>query len=404
MAYDITQLKQDIEGMMHGTTLNSITGVYPLINRAARQVLMDVDPQETKRIIDLPNAIYSEVYDYPCPVDLKGNKVIDLRPQVNRSPLDQTSQTYNEAFDVSKQGLLNQFTINFNTGVKTLRISNPFLVAGVDLNQCDAITDNGTWTVGGTASDLTANNVRYASGNGSLQFNLAAGANPSEGYLENNTMNSVDLSNLLNQGVFFLYTYLPTPSEVNSVKLRWGTDSSNYYEVTATTTQQATSFETGWNLIAFNWLGATVVGIPDPADIQYLRVTWNYDGTAQTAVGLDNIVCRLGSILEIEYYSKYMFRDASTGAFQETVTADSNLINLDTETYNLLTYQCALLATQQQAGAEGASDTAFFIKSYNEALRRYKAMYKSEIIKPQGAYYAVPKNRPQKWVGFNGYR
>src|SRR5690606_14052400 len=106
------------------------------------------------------------VYDYPCPVDLKGNKVIDLRPQVNRSPLDQATQTYNEAFDVSKQGLLNQFTINFNTGVKTLRISDPFLVAGVDLNQCDAISDNGTWVIGGTATDLTVNNVRYASGNG----------------------------------------------------------------------------------------------------------------------------------------------------------------------------------------------------------------------------------------------
>src|SRR6267154_6147214 len=100
MANDITQLKQDLEGMMHGTTLNQITAIDALINRAARQILMDVDPQETKRIVPLANSIYTNIYDYSVPPDLKGTKVIDIRPQVNRQPWDVSTQTYNQAFDL----------------------------------------------------------------------------------------------------------------------------------------------------------------------------------------------------------------------------------------------------------------------------------------------------------------
>lgn len=398
MAYNITTLKEDLEGMMHGTTLNQITNLDLMINRAARQVLMDIDPQETKRIVPFADPIFNGVYDYACPSDLKGNKVIDIRPQVARQPGDVYSQTYNRTFDVTK-GYTNspEFTINFNTALKTIRMSSPQLLQGITLNTADSITSNGTWAATASASNLTVDDVNYVSGMSSLQFDLAAAG--STGYLENSTMNSVDLSDQENQSSLFLYTYLPDASDFTNVIIRWGTDSSNYWTRTATTTQQGTVFQDGWNLLQFTWAGATEVGTPDSSDIGYLRVTWTYNGDAQTAVRLNNISSILGTILEIEYYSKYMFRDSTTGAFQETVTDDSNLINLDTETYNLLTYQVGLLATQQQSGAEGGSDISFFAALYVNALNRYKSMYKSELTKPQDTYYNMPNNNYRRWFG-----
>ena len=107
----------------------------------------------------------------------------------------------------------------------------------------------------------------------------------------------------------------------------------------------------------------------------------------------------MGRIMEIEYYSKFMFRDQITGAFQETVTDDSNLINLDVDTYNLLTYQVALLAVQQQSGSESTFDTDYFRNLYKDCLSRYKRLYKSEIIKPQEAYYRVPNNNQRNYFG-----
>jgi hypothetical protein len=378
--YSVTNCKADLSGILHGTSLNQITNIDGLIYRAARQVLLDVDPQETKRILPLASSIYSKVYDYPLPVDLKGNKVIDIRPQVSRYTSDSFSQAYGKPFDLTKDSLTQQFNINFDTGLKTIRIADESLISGVVLDSVDSTTG---WSAGGTASNLAIDNVNYVSGSSSLKFDLASGT----GWLENSTINSLDLNSWLNQANQFLYTYLQTATGITSVSLRWGTDSSNYYEQTAIVTQENTAFQDGWNLISLPWLNATVVGSPDPTDITYLRVTW-VATSAQTGMRLDNIICRLGTILEIVYYSKYMFRDASTGAWQETITDDSNIINLDTESYNLLLYQIAYLAAQQQQGYDSTKfDGPYFQNFYATTLNRYRAMYKSEIIKPQQLYY-----------------
>jgi hypothetical protein len=387
MAYSITNLTQDIEGILHGTTINQVTNFYGICNRAARKLLLDIDPQETIRIVQLPSTLYNGVFDYSAPSDLKGNKVIDIRPQVDRTSLDIWGQSYNQAFDVSKgTGLYDQFTVQWNTALKSLRIAAPFLVAPTPLNYAtDVSTSNGTWSAGSSATNLTANNTNYVTGGGSLQFNLSAAG--STGYVENSTSQSQDLSSVVNQSTLFLYTYLPTGADITNLKLRWGSSASNYYEVTATQTQQSTAFQNGWNLIAFPWLGATVVGSPVSSTITYLRVTWTYNGNAQTGVLLNNIVSNLGSVMQIEYYSKYLFR-SSAGVFQETVVADTDLVNLDTETYNLFVNLVAYFTVQQAQGIDALNfDGNFFISQYQQDLISYKTKYKSQAQKAKTVYY-----------------
>lgn len=405
MAYNVTALKADLAGVLHGTTLNNITNLDGLIYRAARQVLRDVDPQETIRITPFVNPIYNQVFDYAAPTDLKGTKIIDIRPQVNRYASDIWLQDYNQAFDIAKaRTLQDQMTVQFNSSVKTLRLTAPNLPQGLLLNDASGVTNNGTWVAGGNASGLTTDNVNFVSGGGSLKFNLSAGANPSTGYLENTTSQALDLTTLLNQGTLFLYTYLPTGSDFTNLKLRFGSTSGNYYEITATTTQQNTSFANGWNLVAFPWSSATTTGTPDVTAIDYERVLWTYNGTAQTAVRLNNIIGRLGTILEIEYYSKFMFRNALTGAYQEEVDDDSNLINLDTESYDLLFYQVAALAVQQQQGKNALQyDGKYFTGLYQDAVDRYKATYKSQWQKPRSTYYKKPNPSQTQFGGRSRY-
>lgn len=389
MAYNIQALKADLEGVLHGTTNNQIQNLDGVIDRAARQLIMDIDPQETKRQMEFVAPIFNSVYDYPIAADLKGNKIIDIYPQVNRLPWDIWLQAYNQAFDVAKQNLfslVNMFTINFNTSLKTLRINAPFLNAPVIINQIEAIATNGTWAAGGTASSLAVNNTNFAQGAGSLQFNATTGA----AYIENSTMSAVDLSTVVNQSYLFVWVYVPTASNLTSVDLRWGSSSSNYYHYTTTQTQQGTAFVNGWNLCQFPWVNATTVGSPNSASISYGRVTLNLTASAAGCLvnGMDSI---LGTILSYEYYSKYLFRDASTGAYQETVTDDSNLINLDTESYNLLFNLVAYFASQQQQGLDAEFyDGGFFKNQYDAGVLRYKAMYKSELQDPQSTYYAMP--------------
>jgi hypothetical protein len=398
MAYNITALKADLTGALHGTTTNQIQGLDNLINRAARQLLLDVDPQETKRTVQFTAPVFNTVFQYPIAADVKGNKLIDIRPQVQRIPRDVWSQAYNQAFDVAKQNIFasaNMFTMNFNTGIKTILINAPYLNPPVIVNQVESVTSNGTWAAGGTASNLAVDNANYVSGAGSLKFDVTSGA----AYIENSTMSAVDLSAVTNQSSFFVWVYIPTGSNLTSVNLRIGSSATDYYAATVTANQQATAFVNGWNLCQFIWSSMTTTGSPSASALDYVRVTLNVTGT-MTACRVNLIESILGSILEYEYYSKYLFRDSTTGAFQETVTDDSNLINLDTESFNLLFNLVAHYAVQQQQGVDATFyDGNFFGQKYQECLARYKAMYKSELQKPQGVYYRTPDLSNSRYIG-----
>ncbi len=399
MAYNVGQVKTDIIGMLHGTTSNQIAGFNNLIYRAARRVLRDCDPQETKRIMEFTNPIYSQVYDYPIPVDLKGNKIIDIFPSVQRLPTQVANQDYNQQFDLNKLwSLANQFTLQFNSGVKTIRLLWQALPAPISFNLASEVSQNGTWVVGGDATNLQQNNVNYIAGGSSLSFDVTGATGIA--YLENSTMTALNLSDQVLQGAEFFYSFLPTASNFTSINLRWGSSASNYWTRTMTVNQNNTVFQNGWNLMQANWSGLTAVGSPVATAMNYLRVTWNYTPTTtMNGVLLNNITSQLGSILNISYYSKYLFRDAITGAFQETVTDDSNLINLDTESYDLLTYCAAWMAVQQQQGMNALKyDGPWTEKNYMDALTRYMQMYKSEVQKPGQPYYKMPNNNYGQWV------
>lgn len=389
MSYNVQDLKNDLNAAFHGTTANQIQNYDGAINRAARQLLLDIDPQETKRQVEFVGPIFNTVYDYPLASDVKGNKIIDIYPQVQRIPQDIWTQAYNQAFDVAKQNIFSMadmFTINFNSSLKTIRINAPFLNPPTIVNQIEGISLNGTWAVGGTASNLAVNNTNFAQGAGSLQFDVTSGA----AYLENSTMTAVDLHLQVNQAYFFVWVYVPTGSTLTSVNLRIGSDASDYYTLTATQTQQATSFVNGWNLVQFPWASMSTVGTPNSSALDYSRITLNVTGT-MTGCLLNGLDAILGTILSYSYYSKFLFRDAITGAYQETVTDDSNLINLDTESFNLLTNLSGYYIAQQIQGLDATFfDGSFFKQAYDAGVLRYKSIYKSELQKPQSTYYEQP--------------
>lgn len=221
-----------------------------------------------------------------------------------------------------------------------------------------------------------------------------------EGYLENTTIYPINLSNVENQSSIFLWTYLPSGADFDSLTLRFGSSPTDYWFLTVYKNQQGNAFVNGWNLLQFEWSKASQIGSPDSSSISYVRVTWNYNGELQTGVHLNGINSILGTILAYEYYSKFLFRDAITGAFQETVTDDSNLINLDTESYNLLFNQVAYLAGQQQQGLDATFyDGNFFKNAYDQGIIKYKSMYKSEIQKPQSSYYQPSKPGYGRYLG-----
>lgn len=394
MSYSISQANADLAAILHGTNLNKIQGLSNLHNRTARQLLLDIDPQETIRKTLTTTPLFSSVWDYACPSDLKGNRIIDISPQYERSTFNTITQSYNQPFDINKNFIAgnSEFTIQFNNAVKTIRINDTSLPQSVVLDTMEAV---GNWTVGGNGSNLTLDNTNYASGSGSLSFDVTTGT----GSLSESLSSTIDLSIQKNQASLFYYIYLPTGSNLTSTEIRWGSTSSNYYSRVLTTTNEGNTFQTGWNLIRADWLGATVVGTPVVTAINYLYIGVTVTSN-QTGIKVDNIVSNMGLYRTVEYYSKFLFRNSSTGAFQETTSDTSDLINLDTESYNLYLNLLAFYATQQVQGLSAMFfDDNFFGQEYLKGKTRYTSLIKSQVQKPRDNYYKPQKGGYGKYIG-----
>jgi hypothetical protein len=389
MPYSIAQVKNDISAIMHGTTLNQIQSLDSLIDRAGRKLVNDIDPIETERKITIATPLYDKVYDYPAPTDLKDDRIIDIFPQVHRKLRDMFFQVYNEEFDLYKDYTVGfgNWTIEYDTALKYIRIAKK-LPSPLLINPATTITGTGTWTEGGDATNLANDNIQYVYGNSSLKFDLSNGG--TSGYLENSTFQPVNLTNIKNQGVLFIYVYIPNPTDISTIELRWGSSSSDYYTQSVSANFFGNAYEVGWNLLKFDWVGSTEVGTPDSDAISYVRATVNYNGTPQYSVRLNSITTQLGTIYLMKYYSKYIFRDAITGAFKENVTSDSDLINLDTTSYNMFFNLCAYFVFQQQKSSGGEYDADFFLQEYEKEKSRYVAKIRSQVIKPQSKYYKMP--------------
>lgn len=407
--YQISDVTSELEGMAHGTTLNQVVDLFGVYNRAARRVMEDVDPQETKIVASF-GKVYNGVFDYPWFTDTKGNKIIDFYPQANRTLQDNYGQQYNKDFDLLKDySITPDFTPRYSGAVRTLRLNAANLVTGIQVNAADNINDNGTWVNGGNAGAPANNQLFFTTGvAGSVQTNLAlTNIAGSTGYLENSTMTAVNLTNNYNNNADnFFQVYLPQASAFTSVSFRIGSSPANYYELTGiTTTALGNAFSTGWNLIKVPFPSMTTTGTPNLAAINYIRATFTYDGSLQNQVLINQFYSRIGVLFNMEYYSKYLFRDATTGVFQEKATDNKNYVNLDTDAYNIFLFAAGAEMIQQTQGLDALFyDGGQFETRYQAAIATYKNKYKSETTKPQTIYYWQPKSNYNNYVNLGfGY-
>jgi hypothetical protein len=92
--------------------------------------------------------------------------------------------------------------------------------------------------------------------------------------------------------------------------------------------------------------------------------------------------------LEVFYYSQYLFQ-SSGGTWQETVLDDTDIVNLDTDSYDILLMKCAELATRQIAGPDSNFDFQTYQADYEKGIKKFQFANKSQVNKPKNFYYRV---------------
>lgn len=385
----ISDFKSRLAQKIHGKSINKVQDFFGLMYEAAGNLLLQIDPIETIRATPVTNGLYDQVFSIVAPTDLKKDRIVDMRPQTDQNPSNNFHQIYGADFTMYKTN--NSFDVSYNSGVKTIRVSKA-LNPGILVNAATDLTSNGTWAAGGNAANLAVDTVNKIYGSGSLRFDGAAAG--SAAYVENSTMTAIDATDYVNVGSFFVWVYIPSTSDITSVGLRWGNDSSNYYSASATTSQDATSFIVGWNLIRFDWSGATETGSVTDTAIDYLRVTINYDGTAITNCRVNQVTLKLPIPYEIVYYSNYLFRNSSgTWIPKPTAVDDSDLINLDIDGINLLLYEAAYLVAQELQGEDAVFDVDYWQRKKKEVWDMYGSKYKSQTKNRRSTYYTTTRRR-----------
>lgn len=388
MSQTILTLKDELAGMLHGTNIDDVHYPFGVFFRAGRQMLLDCDPFETKRLVALTTPVYQGIFTYAVPTDLDMNGVIDLRPQVNRYYGDVVDQRFSANFDQYKED--DTITVEYVNGVKVIRIAKQLNAPVIFGN----FASTSGWSVGVDATNLTKDSQYYTYAGGSLNFDLDGST--TSGYIENSTITSTDLSTHENISRLFLDVYFPDADLITNVILRWGNDSSNYFSVTATSPFDQSSFVDGWNTVGFSWNGATETGSVDSSAIDYVRVTVTYDGTAETDIRVDNLRSILGQIYDLQYYSNYLFKDATTGALKLRPENDDDEVILEPQSMNVYLHKVAEMAAQQAQQQGVTVDVSYFAQQYQNALQQYKALFPSEKKKPKSFYYRLRRPTSQR--------
>lgn len=305
--------------------------------------------------------VFQNIYEYPAPSGYK--ETIDFRSDTTTITTERrTSASFWQ--DKNSGGFL-YADDNYNE-TRIILISTTTATGDSVLHSMESVTDNGTWAAvsGSGASNVTLDTSEFLVGGGSINFDATSATVPA---IENRTLLALDLSGHEDKATEFVKFYLPTVTNLTSVELRWGSDSSNYWSNTNDSQFNNQSLVVGWNEVDFAWNGATETGSPDSSAIGYLRVTGTYSvAVTDTDFRVDQIRSILPDRLTHNFYSKNFVKDVSN-AYQEEFTAGDDTTVLEDWQDELL-----LLKAEERAW--------LFLREPREAVRareEFQVLYDS---------------------------
>jgi hypothetical protein len=387
----------DLDAMIDGLTHNKFPQVVSttvVMNRAVRYVLGDVDLRSTKRSSALSPNLFSDVYEYTAPTDLKGEKIIDLRKQTNRPSHERWLLVDDTEFDRRKtQGYYRVALRNENFS-KLLRADGLENSKKKLLHECNSLTSNGTVAASGDASNLTLDTDNYISGGSSINFDMAAGA--TTGVVQITDFTDIDLSDYEDKGSLFVWVFIPDATDaegddLTNFILRVGNDSSNYVSRTVTTNNEGVDFYDGWNLLRFDLNGATETGTVDWTAVDYLHLTVTKSASmaADTDWRIDSFVARIGDIYSTVYYSKYGWQTSALAYIEESTTS-TDLVVADTDEIEGIAFKAAEYAAQELKEYE---DMKMHRADYEVWKLKYQTNNPSEALKKHRQYAGLPRLR-----------
>lgn len=396
-----SELNTEVTAIASGsfTAANFLT----VANRAVRKVLSDLNLRSSRRESALSPNLFDDVYAYTCPTDLK--RLLDLKPQIDRGKFDSWRMTTQEEFDRLKENNKidrygekvelkttrwlgeNLVAIGYKDLTRILYISRPIDDTSLTVSTMDSLTaSGGTWTLYGDGTNLTADAENRVKGSASINWDISAAGGTTAG-IYNDDLNEFDISDYLSAGSALVWVYITSATNLTNFILRIGSSSSAYYSITITTNNEGASFYAGWNLLRFSFVNKSTTGTPDDDACDYVALYMTKDAAkvSETDYRFDNLVLKIGEHYNVIYYSKYLWQ-SSSGTYLEDATATTDLLNVDTDEYNLIIAKTAEYIEEHLKNYNQADRQR---KEYDELKRIYILNNPSEEIPLTQTYYDI---------------
>ncbi len=349
MAFTFTrsQLKTDVNRRIHGR-IGMLVDVAGTLNSAVRQVNNDFETLASRRQAALTPNLYNGIYDYYCPADLDGFKIIDIPAQAKRADGEFYLVPTTE-FAIGKQkGMISIKDFN---GTRLLQINSNVDSKTIVVSELDSFeSGGGLWELFGDAQYLGDDDADFVKGSGSLTFDISSAGGTTAGIF-NSSVNPVDLSEYLaGTSSFFIWAKIPSVTGITNFKLRFGNDSSNYYTLTATSRADGTAFTNGWNLIRFDADFNTIseTGAPDETNLTYFAIymTKATSKVSETDYKFDWLVIKKGIVHNVDYYSNYGWQ-SSAGAYKANSTDDLDVLVAGNDEYEIILDKAVEMAAEE---------------------------------------------------------
>lgn len=386
--YSRTNLRDAIWDPKIYSNISSRISVNDIMNEIVKEVISEIDLRSTKRRLPTSPNLFDNEWDYQKPADMKAWGLIDIPAQIKRTKDDEWILTTPEEFDRMKEKKQLLVAILDYDFAGKIRISVNNNSEQLIIASLDTLTgDGGTWEAFSTDSDtVEADSDDFVKGSGSIRFNITAVGGTTAG-IKNTALSEFDYSEYVsNNRSIFVWVKIVSTTNLTNWKLRLGETSSAYDEITVTAQADGSAFRAGWNLLRFDFVNKSTTGSPDRTIGTYAACFMTKTAGKISEVGykVDHIIAQQGVPYDFIYYSKYGWQ-SSAGTYLENSTADTDLLNADTEEFNLfvqkgrvrkaLTEQNFNLATLEDNRYKGIQTRYSHIPGMRD---EYKMRYPSE--------------------------
>lgn len=373
--YTYAQYKSDVNGKIKGK-IGILINPRSTLNQAARQSFSAVDLRSSRRKVALTPNLFSGPNEYSCPNDLKAYGIITVEPQVLAQQRKDWSLVPYEQF--ARRLDCNTIAVGDNDFMRKLYMNTTVNDSKTILANLDSINSGGgTWQLYGDALNVAVDQDNYIEGNGALKFDISAAGGSTAG-IKNLALSTSDITAYLQgNGTLIVFAYIVSTVGLTNYILELGSDSSNFYRKTVTSQFDGTAFQSGWNVLEFDLKSLASMGISVSTSIKYSALYMTKSGTkiSETGYKFDYMVLRRGNVNNIVYYSKYPWQ-TKTGVYIENSTADSDLLNVDTDEYDLLVLKGAELAAEEVDEEAEKSSVYRGSVSFNPRFEKFRQLSK----------------------------